>query len=51
MNYQETMNCVKLAIDAGITPMVWGAPGTGKTAMSKELITGNKKLMVTKGKG
>jgi len=37
MNYQETMNCVKLAIDAGITPMVWGAPGTGKTAMSKEL--------------
>jgi MoxR-like ATPase len=34
MNYQETKLIAALQIKAGLTPVIWGPPGVGKTAMA-----------------
>jgi len=35
--FNEVYEGVKLAIEAGLTPMIWGPPAIGKTSMGKQL--------------
>ena len=37
MNINQAKKACKICIKAGLTPMLWGPPGIGKTAMAKQL--------------